>query len=195
MKNDNIISEKVNQLIEFEDLPHRATIKPLSRFDGLYPENEEEYQAYCDFIHWGCVIREHTQLLSLPLMEKKDDFIMDDHSIFADHDSSFNTLDYKRLHPRKFNKYQYKLRKIFERLSDLAQTYSCLSCNEGKKNIEKRFDTIVANEFRDQFNVLLDTLSNYPKIINRKKLIKRMTTLVNHIEKCKDIWHKHAKGV
>ena len=46
------ISRHVDQLICEEDLP-RGNLKPIRRFEGLYPDDPEEAEAYFDFIRWA----------------------------------------------------------------------------------------------------------------------------------------------
>jgi hypothetical protein len=46
------ITQLVDQWILEEDLPARASLKPIRKFDGIYPESDEEREAYFDFLHW-----------------------------------------------------------------------------------------------------------------------------------------------
>ena len=55
-----------------KDLPLHPFLKPIRRFDGLYPEDDEEYEAYSDFIHWF-MTQEHALLLSIPKLNNTDD--------------------------------------------------------------------------------------------------------------------------
>lgn len=52
------ITQQVDQWIAEEELPTRANLKPIRKFDGIYPEDEDERQAYFDFLHWY-VSQEH----------------------------------------------------------------------------------------------------------------------------------------
>ena len=42
----------IENWIAQDELPARPGLKPIRLFDGLYPEDEDERQAYWDFIHW-----------------------------------------------------------------------------------------------------------------------------------------------
>ena len=53
MKTKQEISTDVDTWIWQEDLPTRARLKPIRKFDGLYPDDPEEAEAYWDFIKWA----------------------------------------------------------------------------------------------------------------------------------------------
>lgn len=99
-------------------------------------------------------------------------------------------MDYQRLHP--FNKYAYKLRKIYERVKELAIRHSCISQAEGKTNTFRRFDKLVHDEFINRAGKLLETYRKYPHLVNKEKLFTRIAELNTKAQRCRDIWRKHA---
>jgi len=68
------ISTQVQNWIHEQDLPSKATMKPIKKFDGLYPEDDEERQAYWDFIHWA-INKEHAVLLYIPKTTNRKRFL------------------------------------------------------------------------------------------------------------------------
>ena len=193
-------SEIVDSWIADEELPVRAGLKKIKpAFLCLFPEDERlsgkelelENQAYWDFIRW-CLSIEDEVLLSIPKPEIKDDFRIpyetDEDGIMS---FPFSSADFQRLLP-KFNSYHYRLKKIYERVADLAQTYSCLTNESGKRNIEERFNIIINNNFRYRLRKLLKTYNNYSVWFNKHRLIEKIQDLNGKIRKCKDIWDKHA---
>lgn len=187
----NHISTQVDMWIAEEELPSHPHLKPIREFDGLYPEDEDERQAYFDFIHWA-MSREHEVLLSIPKPVRETDFWAHDIDESGNDVSAFNTTDFKRLYPDLFNRYQYRLKKVFERVKDLAETYSCISQEAGRKNIHQRFKDLVDQEFRDQAKLLLKTYREHPHLVNKVKLFDRVAEANRHIRKCRQIWRTYA---
>ena len=140
------ISQEVESWILEEDLPSRASLKPVRQFDGLVPEDDEEREAYYDFISWY-LSQEHLTLSSIPRPEEPD-FWQVEFDEFGNNVSAFNTHDFERLH--RFNKYHYKLKKMCERVRDLAITHSCISDEEGRKNVRDRFLNLVRSDCKEK---------------------------------------------
>lgn len=187
MKNREQICEVVDSWIDEEELPSRANFKPISRFDDVYPRDDEEWQAYWDFMHWY-LSQEFQILMSIPRQAGQDRDFWE----FEDDDSisfHYSSIDYQRAHP--FDKYAYRIRKIYERVQDLAIRYSCISDDKGKANIAKRFENLLNDEFRNKLQTLLDNYRKYPHLMNKKKLFTRIAELNSRIQTCKNIWRKH----
>jgi hypothetical protein len=180
------ISNVVDCWIDKQDLPSRPGLKPIRQFSCLDFDNEEEQQAYWDFVHWF-MSQDYALLLSIPKPLKQDfcTFEHDDSISFP-----YSSVDYQRAHP--FDKYAYRLRKIYERVDDLALLHSCICHEEGKTNIAKRFQKLVNDEFRNRARMLLETYSKFPHLINKKKLFARISELNSRILRCKRIWQKRA---
>lgn len=189
--NMNKNQTKEQELIDVEELPVHTYLQPIRVFDGLYPEDEEERQAYWDFIKWA-MTREHAVLLSIPQQKNESDIWQNDLDEFGNDSSAFNTMDYQKLHPSTFNKYQYRLTKIYEKLKDLALLHSCISQPKGRENTMQRFKSLVENEFRDEAIMLVETYKKYPHLVNKEKLIERISELNRRIRKCKRIWQEYA---
>ena len=65
------VSEMVDSWIIEEDFPVNASLKPIRQFDGLAPEDEEERQAYYDFVSWY-LMQEYLPLQDIPKSEEDD---------------------------------------------------------------------------------------------------------------------------
>ena len=181
------MSETVDCWIDKQDLPPRPGLKPIRQFSCLDFDSEKEQQAYWDFVHWF-MSQDYALLLSLPKKSQDRDFL----TFEGDDSISFHygSVDYQRAHP--FDKYAYRLRKIYERVGDLALLHSCIGHEEGKANIAKRFKKLLDDEFRGRARMLLETYRKYPHLTNKEKLFARISELNGRILKCKYIWQKRA---
>ena len=139
------ISETVDCWIDKEDLPQRANLRPITRFDDLYPKDEEEREAYWDFVHWY-LSQEFQVLMSIPKPEHGKDFYIpietDDSVSFA-----FSSADFLLLYGREFNRESYMIKKLYERVKDLAQTYSVIVTMPeiGRRNTLRKFLQLVSD--------------------------------------------------
>jgi len=175
-------------LIRIENTPSPANLKRIKKLDPYSEMDDEKRQACFDFIKWY-LSQEHLTLQSIPKPEEPD-FQTVELDEEGNNVSAFNTHDFERLHP--FNKYHYKLKKIYERLRDLAITHSCLSNEDGKNNTYQRFKNIVEIEFRDEAVMLLEHYKKYSAWMDKHRLIKKIEELNSKIRKCKEIWRKYA---
>jgi len=147
-------SEIVDSWIAKEDLPVMASQKKrepafLCLFDEDYElageELELENQAYRDFINY-CMGREHSVLMSIPKSEHGKDFYIpietDDSISFA-----FSSADFLLLYGREFNRESYMIKKLYERVKDLAQTYSVIVTMPeiGRRNTLRKFLQLVSD--------------------------------------------------
>ena len=172
------------------ELPVHPYLKPISRFDGLYPEDAEEREAYWDFINWA-MTREHAVLLNIPKSQNECYWFIELDE-FGNDISVFNTMDFQRLHPDRFNKYHYRLKKVYEKVKDLALLHSCISQDEGKENVFKKYRSLVEDEFSDKAKMFLETYKKYPHLVNKDKLIEKIAEQNSRIRRCKRIWKEYA---
>jgi hypothetical protein len=79
-----------------------------------------------------------------------------------------------------------------EQVRDLAIFHSSTSQPEGRANIQRRYENLVQNEFRDR---LLNLVQRYQKAADeeRKFLIRRKIVQLNRkILECQEIWEEYA---
>jgi len=182
------ISNVVDCWIVEEDLPPRPGLKPIREFSSLDIDNEEERQAYWDFVHWF-MAQDYALLLSIPKPPENDFWTFEHDDAISFH---YSSIDYQKAHP--FDRYAFRLRKIYEKVDDLALLHSCICQEEGKLNIRKRFKKLVDDEFRNRLLMLFETYRKYPHLINKEKLFARISELNGRILRCEHIWRKRAYG-
>ncbi len=191
MKTQHQISIEVDRWIDEEDIPSRANFKAIRGFSTYEGMDEDEIEAYRDFMYWA-IHRKHEAIMQISEQEPSDHFL----SYEADGDLTlsfpFSSMDYERLHPDNFNRYHYRLQKIYERVNDLALLHSSISSEEGKKNTCERFKALVRGEFRNRVLALAEKYRKYNHCIDRLKMLNEIEKLNRQIRKCKEIWQKYA---
>jgi len=186
------VSRIVDSWIVEEEYPSSTHLKvertSARYFNPCEDMEDEEATAYWEFIY-SIVLREYSMLLSIPKPEAPDFFAVELDE-FGNDISAFNTHDYERLYP--FNKYQWKLNRIYDKVKDLAITYSCLSNEEGRRNIHQKCINLVQSEFRNEGVTILEHYKKYKAWMYKGRVIKKINELNSRIRRCKDIWQKYA---
>ena len=177
-------NQQVDSWITEEERP-KGFLKPINKYDDLYPEDPTEADAYFDFRTWY-LSQEHAVLLSIPV---KYEYKAHQETIES-LSFPFGSMDFERLHP--FNKDQYKIAKIYERIMDLATTFSSINHKEGKENTLKKYQALVNQEFRNKALELVKTYNKYKVWINQERLLEKIEELNKKILACKRIWNKYA---
>jgi hypothetical protein len=179
------VSEDVDSWIAEDELPVRANLKVLSRFDDLYDDEHltpgEAYQLMME--------REHALILGIAQPKYEESwppYESDDAISFV-----FSSSDYAKK-MGKFNKYHWRIKKIYEKVQDLAQTYSCISNPEGKKNTYERFVALVEKEFKDEAQMIAEHYKKYSMYMWRVGTMRKIAKLNYHIRKCDEIWKQTA---
>jgi hypothetical protein len=181
------IKKQIEDWVREEDMQPRAGLKVLKRFDPYEGIDEDEIEAYLDFRSWYMGL-DFELLKTIPKPVTQFDFWAepDDSISFA-----FGSMDFERL-KKPFDKYHYKLKMIYKRVKDLAETYSCINGKDRKQNTYQRFQTLVEKEFKDQADLLLVSLKRLNIWVDRAKMMKKITQLNCQIKKCNQIWEEHS---
>jgi len=185
------IVKTVDGWIDEEELPVMAGIKVIKGFDPYEGMDDDEIEAYHDFMHWALTM-EHEALLSISKPTNKYGFWPFEFDESGINVSAFNTADFERLHPNKFSKYHYILKKIFEKVKDLALMHSSISYQEGRQNTFRRYESYVDSEFRER---LITFTERYKREIDagyRFELKRKIGELNRRILECKKIWERYA---
>jgi len=157
------ISGMVDSMVLEEDLPSRASLRPLKALnkfsyilhydDGEWDIEElsdediqDRIEAQKEFINWF-MGQEHLTLQSLPKPEEGD-FWPVELDEFGNDISAFNTADFERLYP--FDKYHWKVKRMCEKVRELAITHSCISDEEGRKRVKNRFLEFVRSDCKEK---------------------------------------------
>lgn len=185
---DKEIGEIVDSWIAQEEIPRRANLKVIKSFDPYEGMDLDEIEAYLEFRGWY-MAKDHTVLLSIPkpFVEKNFWPEPDDAVSFA-----YGSVDFQRLRG-DFDKYAYRIQKILERVKDLAQTYSCISHDEGKNNIQARYEALLYREFRDKVIALAQAYQTKRLSIDGYDALKAKIKKLNcHIAACNKVWEQNA---
>jgi len=190
MNSTHSISCNAGNWIVEEELPARPGLKVIRRNDPNYGLTKDEIQDRNEFIF--CYLMKDFQLLMMiPKQPLENDFFIPDCDVTEDGYSAFNTHDFQRT-LKPFDKYGYAMKKIMERLNDLAILYSSISSPEGRRHTCQRYQSLVEFEFRSR---LMDMIDRYKKTTDfeRKLALKRKIGEVNRrILECKEIWERYA---
>ena len=155
------IQKTVDRWIVEEEYPSSTHLKvertSARYFNPCEDMEDEEATAYWEFIY-GIILQEHSILFSIPKPEAPDFWIVELDEL-GNNVSAMNTHDFERLQP--FNKYHYKLKKMCERVKDLAITHSCISDEEGRKNVRNRFLNLVRSECKEKMMTFFKIWRDY----------------------------------
>jgi len=190
MKAVEHISTTVDTWIAEEELPVRANLKVIKRRDPDYGLSQDEIQDRNEFIRCY-LLRDFGLLMMIPKQDGAVDFFIPDCDVSASEYSAFNTVDFQRT-MRPFNKYGYAIKKVMERVKDLAIMHSSISSEEGRDDTYRRYEAFVNREFR---NRLLSLTERYKRIEDDEKkawLKRKIAELNRRILGCKRIWERYA---
>ncbi len=193
MKTQQICIHKrqYNEPIAIEELPGRADLRPIGLFDGLYPEDELEREAYWDFISW-VLEQDVAGLKSIPSHNSEADFWQIPFAELSRPGSAFNTVDFARQYPFEFDKGAYRMSKILEQARDLAIRFSCLTREESRRHVHQKFVSLVEREFRERALMVAEAIERGHPKHDRQKLSRELWKLNQAILACNRIWKQYA---
>lgn len=200
------ISEEVDSWIREVDLPSRANMKPLKTQNTAYlgiadpatgewilePMDEDEIEAYKVHQHWF-MTKDYHLIMALPDTRSDTWFPPNESDAENSLTFAFTSADYARLHPDNFDKQAYRIKKIYEKVKDLADTHAAISDNAGKQNTHERYISLVEKEFRDKAIMLRESYMQNPQWVDKQECFRRIHSLNAYIRKCKEIWKKHSE--
>ena len=177
--------------VDLECLPVRAGLKVLRKSDPDFGLSDDEVQDRYEFIRCY-LLSEHESIVMVTKPEPATDFWPYDFDEFGNDVSVFNTMDFHRLYADSFDKYAYRVKKIMERVKDLAIMHSSISSAEGRENTRKRFEDLVQNEFGDKLLGLVRQYRQARCVQRRFELKKKVAVINRKILECKEIWERYA---
>jgi len=191
MRKEYLEWEEGDDIIE-EDLPTSPFLKPIDKKEELYREigikTDEEKEAYWEFIH-QTMNNDHKVIMDIPV--PKDTEFWPPIETGESISFPFSSMDYQRERP-PFDKYHWRVQKVYEKVKDLGIDYSSVSDEEGRKNIHQRYKNLVAREFKDQADQILETYKKYPETRDKTKVFRKLADLHSKITRCNDIWNKYS---
>jgi len=173
-----------------EELPVRAGIKVIRRSDPDFGLSEDEIADRNEFIRCY-LLREFELLMMLPGNEADSGFFVPDCHVTDEAYSAFNTVDFQKT-LRPFDRYGYAMQKILDRVQDLAILHSTISREEGRENIQRRFNSLVEYEFRERLLNCVDRFHVARTDEQRENLKKKIGELNRRIIECRKIWEHYA---
>ena len=180
------ISQTVDQWIEKESYQNTLALRVIRQNDPWQDMPEEEVEDRREFIRCY-LLRDMEILLMIPIQPRENDFWFANHQEFME--SAFNTYDFQK-DRIPFDKYSYRLKKVLEQIKDMAILHSCISQQEGRNNIHKRYQSIVENEFRRPLLNLLDSLNKATDKEKRLEIFHRILEIHKRIHQSKLVWEK-----
>ena len=167
--------EMVVGWIDDEEFPVNPVLKVIREMD-----RNEFIRCYL----W----KDFEALLLIPVETPKNDFFIESFD-----ESAFNTVDFYRLHPSKpFDRYAYRIKKVMEKVMDLAIMHSCITSSEGRLNTLKRYENLVESEFRATSAALAYWYKKAFDSDRRFELKRKIAKLNRRILECKMIWERYA---
>ena len=190
MKTAQNVGCEVDTWIAEEELPASAQLKVIRQNDPDYELTEDELDERNEFIQWY-LMQDYALLLSVPSQAAETGFFIPEVDASSPEYSAFSTHDFlDALQP--FNKYGYAMKKLMERIRDLAILHSSLSTEEGRRNTLRRFEAFLEAKFRARLAHLIERcrLTDDP---DRKLHLKlKIAELTRRITEAKRIWERYA---
>jgi len=174
-----------------EELPVKAGIRVERQNDPDYGMSEDDVADRNEFIR--CHLAKELELLMMipsPVQEEESFFIPDFHAS-DDAYSAFNTHDFQRT-LKPFDKYGYAIKKIMERVADIAILHSSISHEEGRENTLRRFNSLVEYEFREALFRYVDRYKAAKTEEQRQKLKQKIGEFNRRILEAKKVWERFA---
>jgi len=185
---EQVISETAGKWIEEEQIRKPCFLKVIRANDPWEGMSEEEIEDAREFIRWY-VIQDFLPLLLIPTQPRKTEIWFDDYEEFRL--SPFGTNDFQALQP-PFNKYGYRIKKILERVKDLAIMYSCLNTAEGREDVLGKYESLINREFRDNLMYLVIKFQLAEDRDEKMLLKAKIAKVSQNIMKCKAVWEKYS---
>lgn len=190
MNTINCISHPVDSWTREQDLPPSAALKIIRLNDPNHGLTEDEIQDRNEFIR--CYILSNFELLMMiPKQAVENDFFIPDVDVFHEEYSAFNTVDFQRTQ-MPFDKYGYAMKKIMERVKELAIIHSSVSSQDSRDHTYQRYEALVEIEFRYR---MLDLVKEYKNTFRpeRRYIIKQKIGELNRrIMECRRMWERYA---
>ena len=190
MKTAQNVGCEVDSWIAEEELPVTAQLEVIRQNDPDYGLTEDELAERNEFIQ-RYLMQDFAPLLSVPRQAADAQFFIPEVDATSPEYSAFNTHDFlDTLQP--FNKYGYAMRKITERIRDLAILHSSLSSAEGRLNTQRRYEAFLEAKFRSRLAHLIERCQSTDDPDRKLDLKLKIADLTRRITEAKRIWERYA---
>jgi hypothetical protein len=181
-----------------EGVREHNAVRPISKKVGLYREvgidldteqGKEDLDAYWDYVLIHGVNRGNEVLNEIPVKEGTDRYPMPEPHDAISH--PFGSGDFEKL-KEPFNMEHHRFREVLGRCKDLAITFSSLSHEEGRENMQKKYNEII-EPLVEKKRAMLDGYSKYQQFFNKSKLFDEVLPgLSRKIAKIKGVWEQYS---
>ena len=185
---EQTISATVEKWIEEEQASRPVLLRVIRINDPWYGMSEDEIEDRREYIRWY-LNKDFELLLLIPLHPRETDFWFSSYQEFLE--SPFNTHDFQDRR-KPFDKYGYRIKKVMERVKDLAIMYSCLTTPEGRSIVQARFENLVDREFREELLNVVERYHRTLEIRTQLELRLKISKLNRQILECKAVWQKYS---
>jgi hypothetical protein len=190
MKTAQNVGCEVDSWIAEEELPVTAQLKAIRQNDPDYGLSEDELDERNEFIQWY-LLQDYAPLLSVPRQAAETSLFIPEADVTSPEYSAFSTHDFlDSLQP--FSKYGYAMKKVMERIRDLAILHSCLSSAEGRLNTQRRFEAFLEAKFRSRLSHLIERCRLTDDLDRKLDLKLKIAELTRRITEAKRIWERYA---
>jgi hypothetical protein len=184
------INAEVDSWVAEEELPVHAGLKVVRLNSPNYCLTDDEIKERNEFIHWY-LMQDFKLLMIIPAKTYEDDFFIGNFTPEDEEYNAFNTVDFQRtLQP--FDKYGYAMKKIMERIQDLALLHSVIASQEDRQATYRRYEGIVEIEFRDRLMALVSRYQTTGAEHIRSSLKQKIAEISRRILEAKKIWEQYA---
>ena len=174
-----------------EELPVKAGLKVIRTSDPDYGLSDDEVADRNEFIRCH-LAREFELLMMIPSQaQEEENFFIPDYHASDDAYSAFNTHDFQRT-LKPFDKFGYAMKKVMERVEEIAILHSVISREEGRENTFRRFNALVDNEFRERLLRYVDRYKAAKTDEQRQRLKHKIGELNRRIIEAKKVWGQFA---
>ncbi len=173
-----------------EDMPASAALKVIRPTDPDYGLTDDEIQDRNEFIRCY-LLSGYGLLLTIPRQIPENDFFIPDVDVCQEEYSAFNTMDFQKT-LRPFDGYGYAMKKIIDRVKDLAILHSSISSHTGKERTYRRYESLIELEFRSRLLYLVDRYRATPDPEKRLCLKEKIGEINRRILDCKKTWERYA---
>ena len=190
MKTAQNVGCEVDSWIAEEELPVTAQLKVIRQNGPDYGLTEDELDERNEFVQWY-LLQDYVPLLAVPRQASEAGFFIPEVDVTSAEYSAFNTHDFQDgLKP--FNKYGYAMKKIMERVRDLAILHSSLSSEEGRLNMQRRYEAFLEAKFRGRLAYLIERCQMTDDPDRKLELKQKIAELTRRIMEAKRIWERYA---
>ena len=192
MKEKKQIKQEVETWIAEEDTPTSASLKVLRPNHPDYGQTEDEIAERHQFIRWY-LNQDLAPLMDIPVKRGERRPWLVECQVTDDRYSAFDTHDFRQTLPA-FDKRAYAFDKLLERIEDLGIMHSVISFEEGRQNVQARYERLLEDRFRRRVDQLAKGLTVASDDERRRQIKRQIREIMIQIIACKKAWQKHAQA-